>query len=424
MNGKNRIVVSGITLGIALFLCGGGWVATGLSQDFQKIPIVLKASDVLPKEALSGPNYTIKEMIINDGLINTYEIDTQYGLLKLESTIVLLKRINELKALVKIGQLRGTNVYMDALKNSAMGPVKTAKGLVTEPVDTAKGVVSGVGNFFTKVGDAVTSTDPNKDSAINSASGQAAYKREYAYEFGVDPYTTYEPLQKALTDIAWTSAAGGLTTKAAFMAIPGAAGAVVGYSGTAETMRTLVRDKTPSELQKINRDKLRGMGVNDSLANLFLSSTTYSPREKTLLVGALASMTGVKDRGIFMQSAAIDCEESVAMFMRVRAELMALYFEKTKNIDRFVNTGGVPVLLTKNGVIVGIFPLDHVAWTSALAEKEIKISAAIGKMPSIKGKELWISGMIDPVALKALEDRGWKVHDRAQDKILAGKAKP
>ena len=67
-------------------------------------------------------------------------------------------------------------------------------------------------------------------------------------------------------------------------------------------MRTLVRDKTPPELDKMNRAKLRGMNVSDSLASLFLSSTTYGPQEKTFLVGALADMTGVKDRGIFVEN--------------------------------------------------------------------------------------------------------------------------
>jgi hypothetical protein len=202
------------------------------------------------------------------------------------------------------------------------------------------------------------------------------------------------------------------------MAIPGGVGAVVGYSGTADTMRNLVRDKTPPELEKINRQSLRSMGVDDGLANLFLSSTSYGPREKTFLVGALASMTGVSDRKIFVRLATMDCEEEVALFMRVRAELMAQYFKKMKSVDRFVSAAGVPLLLTKDRRIVGIFPLDYVAWTAGFAQKEMEVSSAIEKMQGIKGKELWIGGTVDPVARGALEAKGWKVEEKVAERLL------
>jgi len=416
MTRNERSILIGLL--VAMCLWGTVFAPAAISQDLQRAPIILRASAVLPGDLLSGPNYTVREMVRNDGFVNVYEIDTQYGPLKIESTVLLLKRINELRALSKIEELKGTDVYLKAAKNAALGPVRTATGVVTDPLGTASGIVTGIGNFFGKAGDAITSSSPDKDKTLNSILGQSAFKRELAYQFGIDPYTSYEPLQKALNDLAWTSAVDGLTAKAAFMAIPGAVGVVVGYSGTADTTRTLVRDKTPPELDKMNRARLHDMNVVDPLAGMFLSSTSYDPQEKTLLVGALAGMTGVKDREIFVESAAIDCEESVALFMRVRAEMMGQYFEKTGNVDRFVSAGGVPVLLTKNGVILGIFPLDHVAWTAGFAKKEMGVSDAIQKMPGVKGKELWVTGTIDPVARKALEDGGWKVEDRVAEKLL------
>jgi len=410
--------VAGAVFFLALFVLGTAFVSTVEPQDFQKVPIILRASEVLPKEAVSGPNYTVKETVRSDGFIITYEIKSQYGLLKVESTELLLKRVAELRALSKIDELKKTDVYLKAAKSAALGPVKAAAGVVTDPVGTTKGIVSGVGNFFTKAYDAVTSSDPDKDKAVKSILGQAAFKREFAFQFGVDPYTSFEPLQKALNDLAWTAAVGGLTVKAAFMAIPGVTGTVVGWTGTAETMRNLVRDKTPPELEKINRESLRNMGVDDDLANLFLSGTSYSPQEKTFLVGALASMTGVSGRRIFIQLAAMDCEESVALFMRVRAQLMAQYFDKIRDVDFFVSAAGVPVLMTKNGVIVGIFPLDYVAWTSGFAQKGMSVSSAIERIPGIKGKEFWITGTVDSVARRAMEDRRWKVEEKVGDRLL------
>jgi len=55
-----------------------------------------------------------------------------------ESTALLLKRVNELRALEKIKALQGTDVYLNAVKAAALLPAKTAEGLITDPIDTAR----------------------------------------------------------------------------------------------------------------------------------------------------------------------------------------------------------------------------------------------------------------------------------------------
>ncbi len=96
---------SAIALGVLLSLWGTGLVSPSRAQEFQNVPIFLSASDVLPREILSGPNYVVRETVRNDGLVNTYDIETTYGLLAVESTELLLKRIAELNALWKLQEL-------------------------------------------------------------------------------------------------------------------------------------------------------------------------------------------------------------------------------------------------------------------------------------------------------------------------------
>src|SRR5208337_1919446 len=402
---------------MALALCGSVFASTELSEEFQKAPVFLQASDVLPGGLIQGPNYAVRATVISDGFINTYDLDTNYGPLRVESTALLFKRIGELKALAQIEQLKNTDVYMNAFKQVARGPINTAEGLVQDPTGTVSNVASGIGQFLSNVGSAVTSDSPKQGSLLNYASGQASYKRKYAAEFGVDPYTSYEPLQKALNDVAWTAAAGGLTVKAAFMAIPGGAGFAVGAMGTADTAKNLLRDKTPAELADTNQSSLAGMGVSDASIQAFMENTQYDPYEQTLLVSALASLTGVRDRGIYIDKAAAAFEESVAVFLRVRAQLTSLYNDKTHSVKSFVDADGIPVLLTNNGKIIAIFPLDYIAWTQNFARKATAISAAIKQMPRISGKEIWVTGKVHPIARKALEAKGWKVEERVREKL-------
>ncbi|MBW2248475.1 MAG: hypothetical protein JRF62_15090 [Deltaproteobacteria bacterium] len=404
-----------------IFLLALTWTTQAYAEtvtEVQAIPITLQASNVLPKEMLAGLNYKIKETVQNDGFVNTYELDTTYGLVRVESTALLMIRLNEIKALQWMEELKETQVFMDALKEATKGPLKTTKGLVTAPVETVTGTVTGIGRWFSDVGRAVVSSDPHQEGAVKTAIGYAAAKRKFAYEFGVDPYSSFKPIEEALNDIAWTATGGGLTVKVAFAAIKDVPGTVLKATGTAAGMKKLVRDKSPAELDKLNKKKLKAMGVPDNLLEKFLENPNYNPQEKTLLVGALNSIKGVPGRDIFIRQASLAKEESVARFMRLRAEMMADYRAHVSPISRVVEVNGVALLQKKDGTIIGIFPLDYVAWTSALMKKESDSSTSIKKLYGNIDKELWITGKFDPVARNALQARGWTVEDGVGDKLI------
>jgi hypothetical protein len=118
-------------------------------------------------------------------------------------------------------------------------------------------------------------------------------------------------------------------------------------------MKSLVRDKSPAELENINATQLKEMGVPQTRPKLF-SRTRISilRKRRCLLVGELSSMTNVKNRRIFIRTASLANNESVATFLRVRAQLLAQYEAKTKSVARFVEANGVPFLLTRSGAVV------------------------------------------------------------------------
>ncbi len=309
------------------------WVAPVAAESLPEIqtpPITLQASDVIPEVSLKGPNYQIEQTVENDGFVNTYKLKTDYGSLTVESTALLMIRLNELKALHHMQELTQTKAFKDAVKEGVKGPFKTIKGVATSPVDTVKNTGSGIGRWFSNVGSAVVSDDPHQEGIVSAALGYTTVKRHYAFEYGIDPYTSYGPVQRKLNEIAKYSVAGGLTTKVAFRFIPGPAGMAVRMTNISSNMRQLVRDKRPSELRKINKEKLKEMGVSESLVDDFLQNPYYTPQELTLLVGELESMKGVEGRDKFIKVASKADEESVARFMRMRADIMAMYSSNAK----------------------------------------------------------------------------------------------
>jgi hypothetical protein len=105
-------------------------------QDYQQVPVTLKAEKVLPKTLLKGKNYRIEDEVQNDGLINTYKLVTDYGPLRVESTEEMDRK----------------NVFGEAVVEGVKAPVKGAAALVTSPVETTKGIVTGTGRFLSNVG--------------------------------------------------------------------------------------------------------------------------------------------------------------------------------------------------------------------------------------------------------------------------------
>lgn len=384
-----------------------------IAQELQSARRTLKAADVLPADLLKGGNYTVNPDVRNDGLMNTYTLETDYGPLKVESTSMLLLRINELNALARLQKLKESDVYQEAAKRGAKSPLKGAEALIDDPVDAVKGAVTGIGRWMSDVGRSIASDDPHQANVAETALGQAAAKRAYAYEFRVDPYTSYAPMQKSLDDIAWAAAGGGLTMKVAFAFIPGAVGIAVSATGTTDTMRALVRDKSPVELEKINRNKLKAMGVSDKAAQALLGNNAYTPQERTLLVGELESLSGIKGREKYVAAAARAQDEAKAVFMRTRAQMIGRFQKEAKSGERFVEVDGALFLKTKSGALVGHFPIDHVVATPASVGKVKSFDAAARAQAGVSSRQIHFGGTLDPALRKAFEEAGWVVHEKA-----------
>src|SRR5262249_17156895 len=145
-----------------------------------------------------------------------------------------------------------------------------AKNIARDPAQAIANVPKGLMKFLGHAKETVENVgkggndDARDGSRMKDAIGYSDKKRKIALEMGVDPYTTNTVLQKQLDDVAWASWAGGFSFSVATLPISGAAKAVLTVTNLNSTVEDLLREKSPSELEEINRSTFRAMGASAS----------------------------------------------------------------------------------------------------------------------------------------------------------------
>jgi len=387
---------------------------------YESVP-VLSASKILPPELLAGPNHHVQERVVNDGFLNTYTIDSKFGQFKAVSTALLRERIQEINAMAQMDKLKGTKEYGTAVKESALSAMVAAKDMVFQPVTTLKTAASGVAVAFRRAGDSVFGAKRSdaEDSKFKNLIGFSNYKREYAYDLGVDVYSRNEVLQDRLNEISWVGWAGGLTVSAAMAAVPGGAGIAMTAIGTTRLTREIVKNQPPADLRRTNTEKLKAMGIDPSTVEMFINESIFSPREQTILVSALDEMKGVGDRERFVQLAALTNNVDMARFRQRQSEMYAGYHKAVSPLTQLVSVGQVPGARAKDGALVFNFPIDYLVWTDSLARLVANTDNLANQLPGVTRKEMWITGSLSPKARTEMKRMGWVTFENAETLLVA-----
>jgi hypothetical protein len=374
----------------------------------------IKIQALVPPELVSGQNYTLApEALVHSG-VALYRLDTEYGNTEVAGTVRLTESIAEIQAIEALKEMQKTDVYKKALKKSAGGPLDTAKKLASDPVDTVSKTARGLGNFLADVGYSIVSDDPSQENVAKTVIGFGAAKRQLAYELGVNPYSSFEPLQEHLSDVAWAATGGGMTITAAFSTITSTAGRVVRITAGSNTARKMVRDKSPRDLKNHNMETLEKMGVNKDLAETLVENYNYNPEAITRLISALDSMHGVEGRSSIAARAATASTRHQASNMRDWLELMAAYHAIVAPARRLVIVSTAPFIVDAQGVAHGVFPTDYVSSEPGFA-KLIEATSEQIRALGLKTGALYATGKIDPGMVEVMQAAGWtEVHDHAE----------
>jgi hypothetical protein len=242
--------------------------------------------------------------------------------------------------------------------------------------------------------------------------GYSDKKRKIALQMGVDPYSTNSVLQKELDDVAWASWAGGFSFSVATFPISGPIGAALTVTNLNTTVEELLRDKSPSELEQINRSTFRAMGASASDTERILHGGAFTPTQSTTFAVNLKALKGVPNRGAFVKAAAQkSTTEADALFCVYTAALMNQIHEKTP-IARLVMLHDFPICVAKDGTIIVALQWDYAAWTPGAAQFTSDVQKLAAQSGENKSILVALSGQVSPRLREELEKRGIAVQDR------------
>jgi hypothetical protein len=380
-------------------------------------PPTLSAKEILNPDFLAGDGFTVQDEVPTSTGRNRYLITSEYGEFEADGNIMLERRINEVAAIRKLKEVSRTDAYKNAVKAAVASPLGVAKDVVTNPVSTITGIPKGLFKFVNRAGQRVKERTNGRersqyeDSNAANLVGFSKAKRMVAIQFGVDPYSNNETLQRELNGIAWATYAGKMTFSVATMPIGGAAGLALTSAGVTNTLNKALVDQSPAELRLRNLNAMLAMGCDRAAANRFNNNTAFSPSVQTAIVMNLQSLNGVANRAAFVDLAGSEAtDEGDALFFlgtsRVLAELHA-----KKPLARLQQVGRLPVALGKDGRAVVALQWDYAAWTDNAANFIGLLKASdFGKKPS--GLMIAISGNASPLAQQKLNEANIELRTR------------
>lgn len=394
---------------IAASLWLGATAPWAMASDLE-VPPSATASRLLGP-LVQGEGYRIAEHVRSDGFLRIYRVITSNGDFEVAGGEMLETRLHELKALSQLRRLDESREFAIAAGRAATAPFEFAGRLITDPVNTVSDTVSGIGKMVDRIGSSIGDKSGRRDDLMSQLAGISQARREIAFRFRVDPYTDFPPLARRLDEVAKASAFGGLTIKAIFSFIPGAAGLAVTGVSTADSAQSLMRDNDADELAGINRQRLLGLGIEPATVDRFLANPAYTPGDRTEIALDLARMKDVLDLGIMLLQAARAGTRELAFFQRRRIRLLADYHNGVRRLDRFVSARSIPVNVTADRRVVAIFPMDLLSWSDRASGAIATITTELRRHPdlSLAGAEFRIAGEVTPAARRELELLGWYV---------------
>ena len=342
--------------------------------------VQINTAELLPAESLGGPSHRVRNLVVTDGYLAHFQIDTDFGTFEAVGVPQVRMRIAEAEAIRKLADTSKGDLFAEGLKRSINQPIDAVKNIATDPVGSIKQAPKTVGHFFTKVGSSVergvnkiksdgdAGESPSAGDIGNAARNAAGFdkaKLDTARQLGVDPYSDNVRLQQEMDKVTWAFFAGGLPLRiGAAVASAGVAVAATNMVGVPEETYAL----TQAELALLYHRSLTAMGIRELDIKGFQIQPSLSTTRRHRIVQSLEALPDTAGRGRIILLAN-SCETVCQADFLVSALSMLAERQRSGVADykELYVYGRLPAASTADGVIDIPAPVDHVTWTEQVA---------------------------------------------------------
>src|ERR1700746_3057171 len=209
------------------------------------------------------------------------------------------QRLKEIDAIARLREVSRSDEFKKSLVAAAKIPLNSAKNIAKDPAQAISNVPKGIMKFLGRAKETVQNVGKGggehegEGSRMKDVIGYSDKKRKIALQMGIDPYSTNTVLQKQLDDVAWASWAGGFAFSAATFPISGPIGGALTVTNLNSTVADFLREKSPAELEQINRATFRAMGASASDADRILQGGAFTPTQAATFAVDLKALKGV-----------------------------------------------------------------------------------------------------------------------------------
>ena len=383
----------------------------------------LPTKEIAPRSvALSGRGYVVKSSAEVKNFLGQFSIRSDWGDIDATGGLLLTLRIAEMPALAELDKVTHTQVFAQAIADSASKTVNGVVRVASDPVGTVKGIPAGVGRLFARAVDTVSGAASTiaagakggADGGSSTADAVTDYAKEFAgfnrarralaKSAGIDPYTGNPLLRKRLEELAWASVAGAVPVTLATSAVSGVAGTALKVT---RRIDGLVWELSPDEIKQKLGPRLTARGISPESAQAFLRNTTFTPTLELAFVDALEGIPPVAGEEGLLRIAIAVRSEAHAHFLIQQLRMIRRHSRKRDPVTELIALEQSVVARLGSGRRVLALPVDYFTWTARVEELAARAGQDDGP------RDLIVAGTASPALKSAARELGWRVSDHA-----------
>lgn len=397
-------------------------------------PPLVFAHDLVREELREGNRFKLAPIahVVNFGY--EFDLNSDFGEFHVRGIKMLEMTAHEIEALEKLEEISKTKAFATSFSDALKNPMVRAWAVARRPITTVTRIPGGIirylqGKFFEvkrgseklaakskehrfrgesgekeQVGERVSGAAKKVGSTTKKLSrrhlGFDKAKRDWSRRLMVDPYTTNDYLQFELERIAWASTVGSFAGE---FAIP--TSSVLSYTLQAQEM---VWSKSEVELERLNSNSLKKMGIDTSALVQFDELDHYTLTEKTQLVLTLESIAVEGRLDLVRLLLEVGTREEAMLMVEILSAI-GNYHTWVRPIKEVSIRRGLAVCFDEEGTMILPLALDYLHWSPEISD------ALLSEELHEESRSLWISGSASAIAKRRLASHNWQLEEKCFD---------